>query len=301
MEDQTEKEVVFEGAEQPREDVEKRVEDKEARERAHAERKAEDATRMAEIHEEIEAMTAEQEQPKHVAERIPEKYRAKVDAMERALGVPIDREKAAKTLENSKTLDPIRYFLRAREYTGSLWKAFKMTFTTGGFRDPNRDAVFTNRLNNLAPEETKLHETMHAISEQGDAEKGTDVFGAERTTSGIESVDDEGTIRLTGLNEGLTQYFTLRSREEMKMRGPKALGAYVREVKVVRDIARILDAAGMDGNKVLAEAYTAGNADGIREALDKAGGPGTFDTLTESMDQGQYKEVARLISTFEQE
>jgi len=275
------------------------MEEREARERVSAERKAEDEARAAEIHEKIDAMTADQQDPEEAAERIPEKYRAKVDAMERALGVPIDREKAAKTFENSKTLDPIRYFLRAREYTGSTLKALKMALTTGGFRDPNRDAVFTNRLNNLAPEETKLHETMHAVSEQGEGEKGTDVFGAERTTSGIESVDDEGTIRLTGLNEGLTQYFTLRSREELKMRGPKALGAYVREVGVVRDIVRILDAAGMDGNTVLAEAYTAGNADGIREALDKAGGPGTFDTLTESMDRGQYKEVARLISTFD--
>jgi len=265
--------------------------------RREREQKAE-AEAAAEI-ENIREQLAEIGKPKEASKETPaaarsEEHVERAAALERALGIPIDKDKAMHAMENTRTfINPINYAREAYKYalksvpdtawgkTKAAWKGLKMALTTAGLRDSSRDAIFINFMNGGFKKATKLHETLHALSEGKNMPEGKDFLGGKRAVSGIEQVSADGTIQLTPLNEGLTNFFTARAGQELK--GDREPAKYSADVKIVSRLASLLDGQGQEGAKFLAEAYLNRDADSLRDAVDRLGGQGSFESLTQAM------------------
>lgn len=143
------------------------------------------------------------------------------------------------------------------------------------------------------------HETMHSLSyqkrlyEQGNGRWGeTEVLGYQRqkTCSGIREVTYQNAEIVTGsveririndinmgLNEGMTELYTLR---EMLERGEEpGIAAYTQQVNWAIKLEMCV------GKDTMAKAYFGGELDGLKRKVDKLGGaPGTWEQLSGTID-----------------
>ena len=238
-------------------------------------------------------MAPPQTTPKEAPPAVPPNpvHVERVEAIERGLGMPIDKDRALHAMERTSVL-PFSYGYQAFKYARegvpktpwikAVGKGIWTSISTGGLRVQSRDAIFINPwMHPISNTKVRLHETLHAASEGKDLPQGRDFLGGRRAVSGIEKVAADGTIQLTNFNEALTNFFTVRAAQELK--GDPTPPKYKVEVKIVSRIASLLDAQGQDGAKFLAKAYLEHDADSIRQAVDTLSTDGAFEALTNAM------------------